>query len=257
MSDEDAPQKVRSVTLVALPPELDDEEEEVPTKLDVPRKMPSQTPSPAPSPEPEPISESMRTPTPAPATGRRPKKAKGAPAPAPRTSWASWIMLFLLIAGVVFVGVMVFGIFGGALGVKFIMDDEVPIAPAPAPSPGPSAKPEPKPAPAEPAPSVAPEPKVEAPKPAAPAPAKPAKPTPAGGGTEAKFVSAFPNTKKMTVRCTNGEGNGVGEAVVTSASPGDCRVTAIDKERNRVNATVKGAKAVTYTCFENGEETCK
>ena len=98
----------------------------------------------------------------------------------------------------------------------------------------------------------------------APAPATPA-PMPVAAEPEpervvvagARFVSRLPATKKISVRCARGSGEGTAEAVVAGDDPGDCTVTAIDADRNRVSAVVKAAKVATYECFEAGAETCR
>ena len=110
----------------------------------------------------------------------------------------------------------------------------------------------PEPAPPKPAPAKTEPPKVEAPK--VQAKVEPPKPAPIAG---AVFKSAAPDTKKLTVRCDQGEGEGATEAVVSSEKPGDCTVTALDTSRKRITAIVKGVKIREYTCFEGGAKECR
>jgi serine/threonine protein kinase len=90
------------------------------------------------------------------------------------------------------------------------------------------------------------------------APAPPPAPAPvAPDVVGARFVSHLPATKKISARCAAGTGEGTSEAVVAGDAPGDCTVTAIDAQRNRVSAVVKAAAVRTYECFEDGAETCR
>jgi serine/threonine protein kinase len=153
---------------------------------------------------------------------------------------------FLFVVGI---GAVILAV-GGASFFAGGSDEPVTADVRPAPAP-------PKPAPAKTEPPKAEAPKAEAPKAEAPkveAKAEPPKPAPIVG---AVFKSAAPDTKKLTVRCDQGEGEGATEAVVASEKPGDCTVTALDTSRKRFTAIVKGVKIREYTCFEGGAKECR
>jgi hypothetical protein len=148
----------------------------------------------------------------------------------------------------------------------------VPMGPRPGaggPGPVPIAAPEPVVAPADPAPvepatvepatvepaTVEPapvEPAVAEPAPAAPDPAPPA---PAASGLT--FQSGMVDTKKMTVRCDQGSGQGEASVSLGDVSPRECTVVAIDGSRKRRTAVVKDVKPRTYRCFAGDADSCE
>lgn len=89
---------------------------------------------------------------------------------------------------------------------------------------------------------------------AAPVEEAPAEPV---AGPHATFTSGLAGTRKLSVRCENGEGEGESSAVVAGEALGDCTVTAMDSSRLRLTAVVEGAVAGEYTCFVGGERTCE
>lgn len=76
-------------------------------------------------------------------------------------------------------------------------------------------------------------------------------------GPSARFESALPGTRKVTVRCDEGEGEGDTAAVVGGEALGDCTVTAMDSRRRRLTAVVTDARPGAYTCFSEGDANCE
>ena len=92
-------------------------------------------------------------------------------------------------------------------------------------------------------------------------PGGPAEPPPTAAapvdGPMTTFVSALPNTKKLTVRCDEGQAQGVDRAVVGGDANDSCTVTAMDTSRKRLTVVVKKVEPRVYVCFENGVKECE
>ena len=73
----------------------------------------------------------------------------------------------------------------------------------------------------------------------------------------ATFVSLLENTKRITVRCGAVSGQGDERAIVSGNGLGDCTVTAVDRRRKRMTATVQDVEHREYACFRNSETTCE
>jgi serine/threonine protein kinase len=129
-----------------------------------------------------------------------------------------------------------------------------PSPPPPLPVPPPLTAP--GPAPVEPAPA---EPAPVEPGPAEPAPVEPApaEPAPGSAAKGLSFVSEMPQTRKMTVRCDTGSGQGEGSVELGEVAPKECTVVAIDESRKRRTAVVKSPKATTWRCFAGDADTCE
>jgi hypothetical protein len=67
----------------------------------------------------------------------------------------------------------------------------------------------------------------------------------------------MPGTKRMTVRCTAGQGQGEGEVAIGEVSPGECTVTAVDASRKRRTAVVPKVEPRRYDCFGGAEDRCE
>ncbi len=90
------------------------------------------------------------------------------------------------------------------------------------------------------------------------APEAPEPPTPqVVSGPSATFESALPGTRKVTVRCDEGDGEGDTTALVAGEALGDCTVTAMDSRRRRLTAVVTDARPGDYICFADGESICE
>jgi hypothetical protein len=135
--------------------------------------------------------------------------------------------LLLAVVAVVLVVVLVVVL---GLGGLYATDD-VASTPEPTPVPGPAPVPTPPPEPAT------------------------VQPLPAGDGVS--FLSAMPDTVKIVVRCTGGNGEGREVAVVRGDIPGRCRITAQTGARKRRTAVVEAAEPRPYTCFEGDADTCE
>ena len=146
------------------------------------------------------------------------------------------------------------------LGVGVVSVAGVGVLIATAPVPAPAASPPVVPSlPAALPPSPAPEPTSPPPGEAVASPsaeeAPPAAP-PEPEGPVARFRSAVEGTKRLTVSCGSGSGEGTAEAVVGGEEIGDCTVTAVDQKRKRYITVVKKATAGTWTCFEGETKEC-
>ncbi|MFT4622024.1 MAG: serine/threonine protein kinase [Myxococcota bacterium] len=93
--------------------------------------------------------------------------------------------------------------------------------------------------------------------PAAPAPPVAGAAQPALPAQGALFVSKLPSTKRISVRCGTGQGDGASAAAVKGASLGDCTVTAVGSDRKRATAVVRAVEQREYTCFAGGENACE
>ena len=96
-----------------------------------------------------------------------------------------------------------------------------------------------------------------------PAPAEPVAPKPEPAATTPKlpeegalFVSKLDGTKKVSVRCSGGKGDGGKAAAVEGKSLGKCTVTAVGADRRRSTAVVEEVESRKYTCFVGGENRC-
>jgi hypothetical protein len=76
-------------------------------------------------------------------------------------------------------------------------------------------------------------------------------------GPNAQFISLLANTRKMSVRCDGGRGDGSMEATVVGAALGTCTVTALYDGRQRKTATIPETKSARYKCFRNGQQRCE
>ncbi len=88
--------------------------------------------------------------------------------------------------------------------------------------------------------------------PAVPAPA--AAPASVEGGLT--FVSAAPDTAKITVSCDGTEVSGAGSVGLAATSAQKCSVKVMLEDRTRLFAEVAGAEAGTYRCFDGGSKEC-
>ncbi len=91
---------------------------------------------------------------------------------------------------------------------------------------------------------------------AAPTP-EPAAATPELPDEGALFVSRLDGTKKVSVRCSGGKGDGGRAAAVEGKSLGKCTVTAVGADRRRSTAVVEEVENRKYTCFVGGENSCE
>lgn len=76
-------------------------------------------------------------------------------------------------------------------------------------------------------------------------------------GEGVRFVSELPGTRRMTVRCDAGQGQGVADVVIPGADHESCTVTAIGDHRKRLTAVVKPVEPREYTCFAGEENVCR
>ncbi|MBT3218215.1 MAG: protein kinase [Proteobacteria bacterium] len=185
----------------------------------------------------------------------RPQQKRKRPRPVvsttkPKRSSGSVLMLVALLAGFIFVLGAVLTILVAALGWKFTVgsrpDTPVEIVEPDIPTDSPVAKP-----------SNAPTDKPADTPPEIPAdtPAPPEKPASLEPST--RFVSKLENTKKITVRCDNGKGDGTTEVEIIATELGDCAVTAINNKRKRIAAVVKKVAPREYICFEDDKKSCE
>ena len=70
------------------------------------------------------------------------------------------------------------------------------------------------------------------------------------------FVSAAPDTAKLTLTCDDKTSSGPDRAAMAAPTAELCRVTVILSDRNRLVTEVSKVEKGTYTCFANGEKAC-
>ncbi len=75
--------------------------------------------------------------------------------------------------------------------------------------------------------------------------------------TGARFVSALPGTKKITVVCGDKKADGPQAVSIALSSHAECSVEVVDAERTRWRAKVKNVEYREYRCFENNDKMCK
>ena len=93
--------------------------------------------------------------------------------------------------------------------------------------------------------------------PTEPAPSAPAAPPPSAlveGGIN--FVSAAPDTTRVSVSCDGREADGSDGAGVAGPTAEKCAVKVVLKDRSRLYAEVTGATVGTWRCFEGGSKEC-
>ena len=72
-----------------------------------------------------------------------------------------------------------------------------------------------------------------------------------------RFVSKWPDTIKLRVRCKEETAKGVAEVTLERAAASRCSVTAIRGDRCRLTGVVDVATEGKWVCFEKGEEGCR
>ena len=98
---------------------------------------------------------------------------------------------------------------------------------------------------------------------AARAPAVPAAPVAsearaaAPAGPAIRFESAWPDTRRVTVRCDAEHAAGERAAAVAIERADRCAVTLIQRDRSRRIAIVDAPEAGVYRCFEDGQPECR
>lgn len=70
------------------------------------------------------------------------------------------------------------------------------------------------------------------------------------------FISAAPDTAKVTLSCDGKETSGADRVAMTGATADLCVVKVMLKDRTRITTEVRGVEKGNYTCFTNGEKTC-
>ena len=79
---------------------------------------------------------------------------------------------------------------------------------------------------------------------------------PVPSGPSMEFQAADEGIKKLRVTCDGEQASGKRIAALPLASAKSCMVTAVKEDRSRLTATVDGATAGVYRCFEGGASTC-
>ena len=82
----------------------------------------------------------------------------------------------------------------------------------------------------------------------------PEEPVPSGPSME--FQAADEGIKKLRVSCDGEQASGKRIAALPLESAKSCMITAVKDDRSRLTATVDGATAGVYRCFEGGASTC-
>ncbi len=70
------------------------------------------------------------------------------------------------------------------------------------------------------------------------------------------FVSAAPDTAKVTISCDGTTSTGPDRAAMAAEKADLCAVTVMLKDRTRMVTEVHGVEKGTYTCFTNGDKSC-
>jgi hypothetical protein len=70
------------------------------------------------------------------------------------------------------------------------------------------------------------------------------------------FVSAAPDTAKITVTCDGVEAIGADRVGLAATTATTCSVKVMLKDRTRLFGEVSGATLGTYTCFAGGTKDC-
>ena len=70
------------------------------------------------------------------------------------------------------------------------------------------------------------------------------------------FISAAPDTAKVTVSCDGKETSGADRVAMSGAKAELCVVKVMLKDRTRITAEVHGVEKGSYTCFAGGDKTC-
>jgi len=82
-----------------------------------------------------------------------------------------------------------------------------------------------------------------------------------GGGAQAelgiRFVSKWPDTTKLRVRCKEEKAKGVAAVALERTAASRCSVTAIRGDRSRLTVVVDVVTEGEWLCFEDGEEGCR
>jgi len=73
----------------------------------------------------------------------------------------------------------------------------------------------------------------------------------------ARFVSALPKTRRLSVRCEGVQGSGDAEVVLPDRPLGRCAVTAVDQDRKRRTTVISDAENRRYVCFADGGADCE
>ena len=72
-----------------------------------------------------------------------------------------------------------------------------------------------------------------------------------------RFVSKWPDTTKLRVRCKEEQAKGVADVTLERTAASRCSVTAIREDRSRLTGVVDVVTEGDWLCFEGGEEGCR